>query len=159
MPTLSLTSTALGGITTPISLIRRPVPGEAASNPGEFSQQYFSQVALRILLDDYKTPGRPSSGCAGSDMMSLDGIDTSANPVDLNSYAGFPHRHVRSRKRQRLYRHRRVLGHEGTARSPAASRLSTRTKQEYSTTVTTTILGLGVRGRNINPKQKLNWAR
>jgi Tfp pilus assembly protein PilX len=80
---LSLTSTALGGITTPISLIRRAVPGELVANPAEFHEQYFSEATLRILIDDYKTPGVPTSGCATSNMMALDGIDASQPPIDL----------------------------------------------------------------------------
>jgi hypothetical protein len=79
---LSLTAAALGGITTPISLIRRAVPGEQSANPAEFNEQYFSEASIRILLDDYATPGLVSSGCAGSDMMSLDTV-TSTAPVDL----------------------------------------------------------------------------
>jgi hypothetical protein len=59
-----------------------------ASNPGEFAQQYFSEASLRILLDDYATPGNVASGCAGSDMMSLDGIDTATNPLDLTTLDG-----------------------------------------------------------------------
>jgi len=89
---LSLTSTALGGITTPISLIRRPVVGEATSNPAVYSQQYYSQVTLRILLDDYAgtQPTNPAGGCHTSDMMSLDGIDTSKDPVDLSTLTSQP---------------------------------------------------------------------
>ncbi len=83
---LSLTAAALGGITTPISLIRRAVPGEQGANPAEFNEQYFSEASIRILLDDYKTPGLPSSGCAQSDMMSLDTV-TSTTPVDLTQLA------------------------------------------------------------------------
>jgi hypothetical protein len=79
---LSLTAAALGGITTPISLIRRAVQGEQSANPAEFDEQYFSEATLRILLDDYATPGLVSSGCAGSDMMILDTV-TSTTPVDL----------------------------------------------------------------------------
>jgi Tfp pilus assembly protein PilX len=85
VPVLSLTSTALGGITQPISLIRRPVLGELAANPSEFNEQYFSQATLRILLDDYAIPGVATSGCTGSPMMVLDGIDSSSNPVDLGT--------------------------------------------------------------------------
>jgi hypothetical protein len=85
VPVLSLTSTALGGITQPISLIRRPVVGELASNPSEFNEQYFSQATLRILLDDYVIPGNPTSGCAGSPMTLLDGIDSSQPPIDLGT--------------------------------------------------------------------------
>lgn len=86
-PTLDLTTTALGGITNPIFLIRRPVVGEQAANPAEFNQQYFSEASLRILLDDYATPGVPASGCHGSDMMSLDTIDKTLDPVNLAALA------------------------------------------------------------------------
>ena len=67
-PQLNLISTALGGLQTPVALIRRPSPGEAAANPSQFSQRYFTNVApmtvsLRILLDDYPAgwavPARP----------------------------------------------------------------------------------------------------
>jgi hypothetical protein len=147
---LSLTSTALGGITTPISLIRRPVTGETTA---ELNQQYFTEATLRILLDDYKTPGTPSSGCAGSDMMSLPGI-TSTTPVDLNSYAVF------------------TVATSGAGSTTAYTssdgywvKIGDRTitgciKIEYQDNtgtfhdVTTTILGLGIRGRNINPQTK-----
>jgi len=83
VPVLSLTSTALGGITQPISLIRRAVVGEQGANPSEFNEQYFSQATLRILLDDYANPGVPSSGCGTSPMTLLDGIDSSQPPIDL----------------------------------------------------------------------------
>jgi Tfp pilus assembly protein PilX len=80
---LNLTSTALSGIQTPISLIRRAVQGEKAANPAEFNEQYFSEATMRILIDDYATPGVPGSGCAASNMMALDGIDASQPPIDL----------------------------------------------------------------------------
>lgn len=77
---LTLTSSALGGITSPITLIRRPTTNEATTNPAEFSQQYFSQASLRILLDDYA----PGGGCATSDVMGLGSDGVSATiPVDL----------------------------------------------------------------------------
>lgn len=82
VPVLSLTSTALGGITTPISLIRRAVPGELASNPAEFSEQYFSQASLRIMLDDYG----PSGTCTDAGMVGLDTV-TATVPVDLKILA------------------------------------------------------------------------
>ena len=87
VPTLNLTATALGGITTPISLIRRAVPGEAASNAPEFAEQYFSQASLRILLDDYPVGVLPGTGgaCHNTDMMALgsDGVTTGTDPIDL----------------------------------------------------------------------------
>jgi hypothetical protein len=92
VPVLSLTSTALGGITSPISLIRRAVPGEATSNAAEFSEQYFSEATLRIMLDDYPasvTPGA-AGACNNADMMNLTGdLLSSTFPIDLATLA-FP---------------------------------------------------------------------
>jgi hypothetical protein len=88
VPVLSLTSTALGGI-TPISLIRRPVQGEAALAPATFAQRLFSQATLRVLLDDYPTPTTiPGSlnACNAADMTLLDTV-TATHPVDLASLA------------------------------------------------------------------------
>lgn len=87
-PTLKLATTTVGGNSDPIFIIRRPVVGEQTSNPSEFNQQYFSEVSLRILLDDYATPGVPSSGCHTSDMMGLNGIDTGSDPIDLATLDG-----------------------------------------------------------------------
>jgi hypothetical protein len=85
-PRLDLTSTALNGIKSPITLIERPVPGELAANPAGFNQRYFSggggQVSLRILLDDYGASGT----CVDSDMRGLDTV-TAAVPVDLAALA------------------------------------------------------------------------
>ncbi len=91
VPVLSLTSTALGGI-TPISLIRRPVPGELASNPDTFAQRLFSQATLRILIDDYPVTSPPTlPGTAGichhADMMSLDTVTLGTDPIDLATLA------------------------------------------------------------------------
>jgi len=84
-PQLNLTSTALAGLSTPITLIERPAIGELAANPGQFDERYFagggvnSQVSLRILLDDYGTDGT----CHTSDMMALDTVTSGTDPVDL----------------------------------------------------------------------------
>jgi len=149
VPTLSLTSTALGGITTPISLIRRPVPGEAASNPGEFSQQYFSQASLRILIDDYATPGSPASGCAGSAMMALDGIDTATNPVDLATLASIA-------KSQALggANYSAADGYwvsNGNVTITGCIKIEYQDKTGTFHDRTATMLALGYRGRNIHP--------
>lgn len=48
---LSLTITLLGS-TQPIDIIRRPVLGEKAANPGVLGERYFSEASLRILLSD-----------------------------------------------------------------------------------------------------------
>jgi hypothetical protein len=85
VPVLSLTSTALGGI-TPISLIRRPVQGEMALAPATFAQRLFSQATLRILIDDYPTPTTvPGSvgACHNADMMVLDTVTSATDPIDL----------------------------------------------------------------------------
>jgi PilX N-terminal len=93
VPPLNLTATALGGITIPVSLIRRAIPGEAISNAAEFSEQYFSEASLRILLDDYPPGILPGSGaaCHNSDMMALgtEGVTTGTDPIDLATLA-FP---------------------------------------------------------------------
>lgn len=87
-PPLNLTSTALAGLTSPITLIERPAVGELAANPGQFNERYFSgpaslgQVSLRILLDDYG----PSGTCADADMLGLDTVTATA-PIDLSRLA------------------------------------------------------------------------
>jgi hypothetical protein len=89
VPVLSLTSTALGGI-TPISLIRRPVQGEAALAPATFAQRLFSQATLRVLIDDYPLPTTvPGSigACHNADMMVLDTVTNGTDPVDLATLA------------------------------------------------------------------------
>lgn len=91
-PPLNLTSTALGGIKQPITLIERPAPGELAANPAQFNQRYFGgaggNVSLRILLDDYPAGKGPmvANACVGSDMTTLDTV-TAAAPVDLATLA------------------------------------------------------------------------
>ena len=89
VPVLSLTSTALGGI-TPISLIHRPLPGELLAAPATFSQRLFSQATLRILIDDYPTattvPGS-AGACHAADMMALDTVTSGTDPIDLATLA------------------------------------------------------------------------
>ncbi len=93
-PQLNLISTALGGLQTPVALIRRPLVGEALANPSQFSQRYFTSVApmtasLRILLDDYPNPlavpgAAGNASCVGADMLALDTVSATV-PVDLAS--------------------------------------------------------------------------
>ena len=52
---LNLQSTALGGLSSPVNLVRRPLVGELAANPAQFAQRQFSQASVRILIDDYPT--------------------------------------------------------------------------------------------------------
>ncbi|PYU74311.1 MAG: hypothetical protein DMG49_04895 [Acidobacteria bacterium] len=50
---LNLTIVLLSkGSSKPIDMIRRPVAGERAANPGVLGERYFSQASLRILLSD-----------------------------------------------------------------------------------------------------------
>jgi hypothetical protein len=48
---LSLTITLLGS-SHPVDIIRRPVAGEKAANPGVLGERYFAEASLRILLSD-----------------------------------------------------------------------------------------------------------
>jgi hypothetical protein len=92
---LNLISTALGGLSTPVALIRRPLVNELASNPAQFNQRYFSntQASLRILLDDYGPGFLPGqlNACSTSPMMVLDTV-SATQPVDLATlaYTGVP---------------------------------------------------------------------
>lgn len=89
VPILSLTSTSLGGLSTPISLIRRPVAGESTA---VLNEQYFSEATLRILVDDYPpgvTPGS-AGACHNADMMSMPTVSVGTDPVDLAALAMNP---------------------------------------------------------------------
>ena len=62
----------------PVDLIRRPQPGEDVANPNVFTQRYFSQASIRILLSD--TP---------ADMLGLPGVSLDP-PVLLGDLAATP---------------------------------------------------------------------
>jgi len=62
----------------PVDLIRRPPPNEDLANPNVYSQRYFSQASIRILLSD--TPG---------DILGLPGVSAGA-PVPLDNLAMTP---------------------------------------------------------------------
>jgi hypothetical protein len=89
VPILSLTTTALGGLVQPISLIRRPTPG---ATQAVLNEQYFIEASLRILLDDYPAGVTPGSGsaCHNADMMSEQTVTTGTDPVDLAILATSP---------------------------------------------------------------------
>ena len=149
---LSLTSTSLAGITNPYFLIQRPPPGTAAANPGQFSQQYYSEASLRILLDDYKTPGSIASGCAGSDMMALDGIDATKNPVDLSTLANIAKSGATSGVA--------YTATDGYWVQNGQATITGCIKIEYQDNggafhdITAAILALGYRGRNLYPQTR-----
>jgi hypothetical protein len=152
-PVLNLTTSTLGGITQPIMLIRRPIVGEAASNPAEFSQQYFSptQASLRILLDDYGTDGT----CATSDMRALDSVSATA-PVDLAALANIP-------TSAGVAAGGSYNPADGYWQSNGIPTITGCIKIEYvtagggATDVTAEILGLGYLGKNINPQGAGNF--
>jgi hypothetical protein len=53
---LNLSIVLLGnGASKPIDMIRRPVGGEKATNPGVLGERYFSQASLRVLISDNAT--------------------------------------------------------------------------------------------------------
>ncbi len=82
---LNLVATSLGGLQSPVNLIRRPLVGELAANPAQFDQRQFSQASLRILIDDYpagSTGPNGANACHNSEMMSLDTI-SAGDPTDL----------------------------------------------------------------------------
>ena len=86
---IGIATPSIGG--QPIDLIRRPIPGEDATNAAKLSERYYSEVSLRILLSDYG----PSGTCTDSDISSAAGATKlpllSANeaqsPVDLAKLA------------------------------------------------------------------------
>ena len=171
VPKLSLTSTALSGIGTPISLIRRPIPGELGTNPAEFNQQYFSEASLRILLDDYG-PGKvagSAGACNASDMMALDTV-TATPPVDLSilafngappaGYAGvtFPLPLSQAVSAAGYTQYTSAAAKDGYWIAPNKATITGCIKIEYQNAgggwvdVTNEILNLGITGRNINPQ-------
>jgi PilX N-terminal len=82
---LNLVATSLGGLSSPVNIVRRPLVNELFTNPAQFSQRQFSQASLRILLDDYPVgspgPGQPNA-CNNSEMLALDTVSPTV-PVDL----------------------------------------------------------------------------
>jgi len=149
---LSLTSASLAGINNPYYLIQRPPPGTAAANPAQFSQQYYSEASFRILLDDYKTPGNIASGCAGSDMMALDGIDTATNPVDLSTLAS-----IAKSGAANAGAYTATDGYwvqNGQATITGCIKIEYQDNGGAFHDVTAAILALGYRGRNLNPQTK-----
>jgi hypothetical protein len=77
---LTIATPAIGG--TPIDMIRMPIVGELASNPGKLGERYYAQASLRILLADYG----PSGTCADSDIMNMPYASAVA-PIDLAKLA------------------------------------------------------------------------
>ena len=77
---LTIATPALGG--TPIDMIRMPVQGEFAANPGKLNERYYSKASLRILLSDYGTDGT----CTTSDILNMP-YASAGTPIDLAQLA------------------------------------------------------------------------
>jgi hypothetical protein len=169
-PPLNLTSTALGGLISPITLIERPAQGELAANPGQFGERYFSgpsslgQVSLRILLDDYG----PSGTCTDADMTKLDTV-TATTPLDLSKLGFGAGQHYTTNTTGWYTGTIPLPTSGGGATYSATNGYWTKTgypiitgciKIEYEnaagvfTDVTSQILNYGFTGRNLYPK---NW--
>ncbi len=156
-PQLNLISTALGGLQTPVALIRRPDPGELGANPSQFAQRYFTNVApmtvsLRIMLDDYPNtvvvPGAAgNTSCVGAAMMSLDTV-SSTQPTDLAALTNI----AKSRATSGAYASSN--GYWQTVNTPTITgciKIELVNAAGVATDVTTEILGKGYRGKNLNP--------
>jgi hypothetical protein len=163
-PQLNLISTALGGLQTPVALIRRPVVGELASNPTQFAQRYFTNVppitaSLRILLDDYPNPAAVpgalgNASCIGADMLALDTVSATV-PVDLASatLGGNPTQMPQSGATSAV----NYTANDGYWQKPATPIITGCLKVEYlnaagvATDVTTEFLTHGYIAPNTNP--------
>ncbi|MGC1649439.1 MAG: pilus assembly PilX N-terminal domain-containing protein [Candidatus Sulfotelmatobacter sp.] len=77
---LTIATPALGG--TPIDMIRMPLQGEFASNPGKLNERYYAKASLRILLSDYGTDGT----CTTSDILNMP-YASAGTPIDLAQLA------------------------------------------------------------------------
>ena len=166
VPILTLTTTALGGLVHPISLIRRPTPGASAA---VLNEQYFIEASLRILIDDYPTGVTPGTAgaCHNADMMVEQTVTSGTDPVDLAVLALNPGSLGWYTGGSNVPALRIPLPTSGAGASYSAANgywiktgepmITGCIKIEYQnlggawTDITTQILALGFTGRNINP--------
>jgi len=166
VPILTLTTTALGGLVHPISLIRRPTPGASAA---VLNEQYFTEASLRILLDDYPAGVTPGTGgaCHNADMMAEQTVTSGVDPIDLATLALSPGTYGWYNGASNVPALRIPLPLSGAGGSYSAANgywiktgeptITGCIKIEYQnlggawTDITTQILALGFTGRNINP--------
>ena len=166
VPILTLTTTALGGLVHPISLVRRPTPG---ASQAVLNEQYFIEASLRILLDDYPsgvTPG-VAGACHNANMMAEQTVTTAVDPIDLATLALNPGSFAWYTGASNVPALRIPLPLSGAAASYSAANgywiktgepmITGCLKIEYQnlgggwTDITSQILALGFTGRNINP--------
>ncbi len=172
VPILTLTTTALGGLVHPISLVRRPTPGASAA---VLNEQYFIEASLRILLDDYPagvTPG-VAGACHNANMMAEQTVTTAVDPVDLAVLALNPGSLAWYTGASNVPALRIPLPLSGAGASYSAANgywiktgepmITGCIKIEYQnlggawTDITSQILALGFTGRNINPLSAANY--
>ncbi len=166
VPILTLTTTALGGLVHPISLVRRPTPG---ASQAVLNEQYFTEATLRILLDDYPagvTPGA-AGACHNANMMAEQTVTTAVDPVDLAVLALSPGSLGWYTGASNVPALRIPLPLSGAGATYSAANgywiktgepmITGCIKIEYQnlggawTDITSQILALGFTGRNINP--------
>ena len=167
---LNLVATALGGLQSPVNIIRRPLINELTNNPAQFAQRQFSQASLRILIDDYPTgSGGPNSAnaCNGSEMLSLDTVSATV-PTDLATLTTKPawwpatttfYPMPTSNAASANYAtYTKTAGKDGYWIKAGKPMITGCIKIEYQpptgppwVDVTQEILGLGFTARNINP--------
>ncbi|MGC1290379.1 MAG: hypothetical protein WA855_03765 [Candidatus Acidiferrales bacterium] len=150
----------------PIDLIRRPVASENTSNPELYSQRYYAQASMRIMLSDNST-----------DLSSLPCVDTTVSPTHLGvagatfGPAGSAVPIAESGAVTSSHTADTASGGYGTSSNgywlPNGQPLITgyikiEIQTSYPTTagscgtwkdVTSTVLGLGIAGRNLNPNK------
>lgn len=159
-PQLNLISTALGGLQTPVALIRRPVVGELGSNPAQFAQRYFTNVSpmtvsLRIMLDDYPAGKVPlqANACAGADMTLLDTV-SATTPIDLATLtSAAPFAPTSGASSPTAYNS--ANGYWQAAGKPVVTgclKIELVTAAGVATDVTTQMLNYGYLGRNLYPQ-------
>lgn len=166
VPILTLTTTALGGLVQPISLIRRPTPG---ASQAVLNEQYFIEASLRILLDDYPTGVTPGTAgaCHNADMMVEQTVTSGTDPVDLAVLALSPGTYGWYTGGSNVPALRIPLPLSGAGATYSAANgywiktgkptITGCIKIEYQnlgggwTDITSQILALGFTGRNINP--------
>ncbi len=147
----------------PIDLIRRPVAGENASNPDLYSQRYYAQASMRIMLSDNQ-----------ADLDSLPCVDTTHNALQLSAQTtgtlgGVPIAEsgaVNSAHTALAAGANYVNSSNGYWEANGQALITGYIKIEiqtsYPTTagscgtwkdVTSTVLALGIAGRNLNPNK------
>jgi hypothetical protein len=154
VPILSLTTTALGGLVHPISLIRRPTPG---STQAVLNEQYYPTGV---------TPGT-AGACHNADMMAEQTVTSGTDPVDLAVLALNPGSLAWYTGASNVPALRIPLPTSGAGASYSAANgywiktgeplITGCIKIEYQnlggawTDITPQVLALGFTGRNINP--------